>query len=183
MQFRNQRTPRSYGRVQCLEEARLEIAARSFIRQHPSLGLLGLEIQAGIYSFLLQCAKTILHDIEPCHFLLAAYRPAPPPLETKKAEFRTLQDDALEVPYQAPQMMEIARLTQLVGARRSSAEDHIWMLMEDPAYFTNTLKEEREHSCEYDHDCLGAWRQAAARMTWDAFTYFVFWDDIYRRLK
>lgn len=57
------------------------------------------------------------------------------------------------------------------------------MLREDPGYFTEALKEEREHTVEYSHDCPGTWQKVAEMVITDAVTYFLFWDDIHRRLK
>ncbi|KAK5123506.1 hypothetical protein LTR85_002544 [Meristemomyces frigidus] len=188
MQFFGQRSPRTYGRVAAVMEnmpAGGSTPIKSVVRYHPGLGLLGLEIQAGIYRFLLQCTKLILHDVETSQLCyLAPHRPAPLPLEPKySSEYRTLQDDALETPYRMPQEFDLARLTQLVGARRSSAEDHVILLREDPGYFAETLKEEKEHGPEYSDSRPKAWRAVAGIVITDSITYFLFWDDIHRRLK
>ncbi|KAK4549472.1 hypothetical protein LTR36_006469 [Oleoguttula mirabilis] len=183
MLFLGQCTPRSYGKVLSLVEAVPATRTKSIHRLDPRMGLLGLEIQVGIYRFLLSCARYILHDVEISQFCTAPHLPTPPPLERSKSAFRTLQDGALEAPYRAPQEFDLARLTQLVASRRSSAEDHIWMLREDPGYFIDALKEEREHDREYSHNCSGTWPNVAAKMISDALTFFLFWDDIHRRLE
>ena len=79
--------------------------------------------------------------------------------------------------------MNLDRLKTLVGSRRSAAEDHVWLLREDPGYFNDTFKEWREHDRRtLEHECLHCWQFVAASMISGAFTYLLFWDRIYHLL-
>ena len=178
MQFFGQRSPRSYGKLGTKDD--LGMIQRSDCRYHPALGLLGLEIQAGIYEFLLACAKHILHDVDASQYFLAPHQPMPLLPEPTKNEWPSLTAHTLQAPYGAPQQMDLNRLKTLVGARRAAAEDHVWMLREDPGYFLESLKDWKEHDAEMlKHACNTCWKTVAARMISDAFTSFQFWHHIY----
>ncbi|TKA65133.1 hypothetical protein B0A55_11278, partial [Friedmanniomyces simplex] len=190
MVFHDQRTPRKYGEVMDLGEGLMRSPSQySFAmifvsRLHPSLGLFGLEVQAGIYSFLLDCAKLILHDVHPAQYFLAPHQTAPAPIVPKRGEWITLQDHMLEAPYRLPQGLDLDRVKAMVSARRSAAMDHIWMLREDPGHFIETLNDWKEHDYR-DRKCTcgECWREAAAEMIIDAFSNFLFWHSINRRFK
>ncbi|KAK0941436.1 cell agglutination protein Mam3 [Friedmanniomyces endolithicus] len=190
MVFHNQRTPRTYGEVLELGESLMRSPSQySFAmifvsRTHPSLGLFGLEVQAGIYSFLLDCAKLVLHDVHPAQYFLAPHQSAPAPLVPKRGEWITLQDHMLEAPYRLPQGLDLDRIKAMVSARRSAVVDHLWMLREDPGYFIETLIDWKEHDYR-DHKCTcgECWRDAAAEMITDAFSSFLFWHSINRLFK
>ncbi|KAK3072998.1 cell agglutination protein Mam3 [Teratosphaeriaceae sp. CCFEE 6253] len=189
MVFRNQRTPTTYGKlINPLKglpaSSAKKLVSTSVGKMHPSLGLLGLEIQAEIYSFLLHATILILHDIDPAQYLLAAHGPIPGPLAQKRGEWVTLQDHMLEAPYRLPQGMDLDRIKAIVGARRASAADHVHALCEDPGYFIEILKEYREHDRHaLTCTCNACWRDAAAEMLADAFSYFLFWHNINWRFK
>lgn len=59
-----------------------------------------------------------------------------------------------------PQELDLDRLTQLVAARRASAEDDLWLLKEDPSYFIHSLRDEKEHVFEVV-SCGAKWKMAA----------------------
>ncbi|KAK0338092.1 cell agglutination protein Mam3 [Friedmanniomyces endolithicus] len=185
-----QRTPRKYGEVLELGESLMRSPSQySFAmifvsRTHPSLGLFGLEVQAGIYSFLLDCAKLILHDVHPAQYFLAPHQAAPAPLMPKRGEWITLQDHMLEAPYRLPQGLDLDRIKAMVSARRSAVVDHLWMLREDPGYFIENLNDWKEHDYR-DHKCTcgECWRDAAAEMISDGFSSFLFWHAINRLFK
>lgn len=59
-----------------------------------------------------------------------------------------------------PQELDLDRLTQLVAARRASAEDDLWLLREDPSYFIHSLRDEKEHVFEAA-SCGAKWKMAA----------------------
>lgn len=193
--FVGRRTPRSYGA--CID-LRVGLLISAEVPFHPMSGLLALEIQKEIYGFLVRCAELILHDVDPRQFLLAPHQPPPSVLDIAKPRstetstgFETkysLTTHQLETPYRAPQGMDLERVKMLVAARRSAAEDHIWSLREDPAYFVNNLTEWKEHDIEYirhevKHNCTQCWGLLAGRMIKDASNYFLFWDDVHRRIQ
>ena len=201
MVFYSARSPSAYGEVIGLLEGLEKYAApeapsypgdvspamRLVSRYHPQLGLLGLEIQASIYGFLRDVAKTILHDIEPADFTLVACQP-PSPLPTSRRqdhEYASLQAQMLEAPYRLPQGFDLERIRAMIGSRRSLAADHVWALREDPQYFIDALKEWKEHdnrnyNCSSCGDC---YKEVAAEMVNDALSYFLFWHDIHTRVE
>ena len=174
--------PRSYGKM--LECDPGETIKKSASMYHPSLGLLGLEIQQGIYSFLLDCVKLILHDVEPVKFFLEPHKPAPPVPQQKTEGYPSFSAHALEAPYRVPQILDLDRIKSLVGARKSAAEDRLWLLRDDPSYFLESLKDWKEHDIvTVKHSCSRCYNAVAARMISDAFTYFFFWEHIVRCLE
>ncbi|KAI6854079.1 hypothetical protein KC340_g15853 [Hortaea werneckii] len=87
-----------------------------------------------------------------------------------------------EQPYRVPQELDLDRLTQLVAARRASAEDHLWLLRDDPNYFIHNLRDEKEQMFEA-LSCEGRWIMAAGSMVKDGLLYFLILDKLYRQLK
>ena len=79
--------------------------------------------------------------------------------------------------------MNLDRLKTLVAGRRASADDHLWLLREDPGYFAETLQEWKEHDVEMlRHECHGCWLLVAERMIGDSLTLFLYWHYIHCRL-
>ncbi|SMQ50027.1 unnamed protein product [Zymoseptoria tritici ST99CH_3D1] len=151
-------------------------------------GLVTLEIQHGIYRFLLACAKLILHDVEPAMLFLAPHQPEPDMPVPRTTEWENVTTHALEASYKNPQKLNLERLKMLVGGRRSAAEDHVYSLKEDPGYFINHVREWREHSDRFDRGkdacfCFSCAKDVAPRAVQDAFTALLVWDDIYRKLE
>ena len=182
MELYGQTTPSSYGRLISTKEYSSP-SARQKILYGCSHGLLALEIQQQIYDFLLSCAKLILHDTNPRQFYLAPHMPVPGLLEAETKDWPTLRTYTLERSYLPPQSMDISRLAMMAGARRASAEDHLWLLTEDPGYFIDSLKDWKEHSREtIEHSCSHCWRHVAQRMVSNAFCLFIFWHWIHRQL-
>ncbi|CZT24547.1 uncharacterized protein RCC_10272 [Ramularia collo-cygni] len=186
MLFQKKHSPTAYGQV--LEGKDVELLDPSqfpYIRDAKE-GLLCLEIQAGTYSFLLACAKLVLHDIDASVlFFTAAHQQEPSVDHFTRPEYHSLTGHFLEAPYGVPQALDIARLKNLVGGRRSSAEDHIWMLKENPAYFVDTYRDWAEHNHHRPHkicNCKNCRDHIAARVLDNAFRSFIYWDDIYRKL-
>ncbi|KAH9827841.1 hypothetical protein Tdes44962_MAKER02775, partial [Teratosphaeria destructans] len=181
MQFDSQRTPRSYGRL-------IDVAStpkRSSFACDPNMGLLGLEIQAGIYDFLLKCTRLILHDIPPPQLRLAPHQPQPALPVARTRQWLSLTEQMREAPYRAPQELDFERLRELVASRRASAEDHVWLLREDPAYFIDALKETVEHDYQLlrrrsDDDIWGA---AACDLVGEALTCLIYWHRIHELLQ
>jgi hypothetical protein len=181
MELFGQSTPATYGRLLTIEATLSPTIQR--IVHTPARGLLVLEIQQQIYEFLSSCVHLILHDIHPRQFSVAPHLPTPKMPEADTNEWPSLGALALEAPYMAPQAIDLNRLIVMAGARRQSAEDHLWLLTEDPGYFIESLKEWKEHSQDtMQHDCSRCWRRVAERMIGDAFTLFTFWHWIYRQL-
>lgn len=141
MLFQAKHSPTGYGKVMDRSVAQLKPAQFKFVCRLQE-GLLALEIQDGIYDFLLKASKLILHDIPACMFFRAPHQPKPPMPQPRRVEqWASLSAHALEVPYCVPQRPDLIRLKMLVKGRLSSAEDHLWLLREQPDYFWVTLRE------------------------------------------
>ena len=97
MQFYRQHCPRMYGKL--MRDADFDKTKGSDVRHHPSIGLLILEIQQGIYNFLLSSAKLILHDINCVQYFLAPNQCTPSVPAPKTEEWPSLTRHMLEQPY------------------------------------------------------------------------------------
>ncbi|TLD07975.1 hypothetical protein E2P81_ATG10280 [Venturia nashicola] len=169
-------TPRDYGMVVKSSEVSPKIArAHGF---DPVYGLLVLEIQQKIYSFLLSCAKTILHDYSPDMLMSAPRQLEPTPLACDTIQ--DIGDHTLEADYRLPyEAANLGRLQLLVSSRRDVAEDHVLSLREDPGYFLDTLRAWREYFEDPDAKeplSLDSWRQLASYMLANAFDSLYTWS-------
>lgn len=145
-------------------------------------GLLSLEIHQSTYRFLAECTKLILHDITPSMLFLSPTLPEPAMIGVPApSQYPSLSAHSLEAPYHVPQMLDLQRLRMLVYSRRQSAEDHVWLLKEDPSYFITNLKEYNEHNRTRAVDTIN-WYRILGMMLSNAYETYVFWDDIHRRL-
>lgn len=148
MLFQSKHSVTKYGQV--LQEEDVELLDPShfpYVRDAKE-GLLSMEIQAGTYSFLLSCARLILHDIKPSMlFFTAAHQPEPSVEHFAGPEYHSLTGHSLEAPYRVPQALDLERLIVLVSGRRSSAEDHIWTLKEDRKHARPSLSPHRKGVC------------------------------------
>ncbi|KXT16820.1 hypothetical protein AC579_6795 [Pseudocercospora musae] len=183
--FEEKCSPSFYGTVITSHIKELLPYQFKFLRRSHE-GLLSLEIQQGIYRFLLSCAKRILHDIAPAQFFLAPSVPEPPIPEARSNEYHSISAHSLKECYSVPQKLDLPRLRLLVDSRRASAEDHLWLLKEDPAYLVDVLREWMEHGVSHDdRDCNGndCWNTCAGIAITYSFEMYVFWDDLCRKLK
>ncbi|KAI0096982.1 hypothetical protein GGR51DRAFT_542202 [Nemania sp. FL0031] len=114
----------------------------------PGEGLLILESQERLLEFLVDCCKTILHDIPLDEMTSNKFtiQPEPPLKESLDATgFSTLSVMAKEAPYRPPARLDLEKIESLLSARTVRAEDHIWSLREDPSYFAETMLDMKEH--------------------------------------
>ncbi|KAH7230037.1 hypothetical protein BKA59DRAFT_488931 [Fusarium tricinctum] len=109
--------------------------------------LLILEAQARLMSFLIDCCRQILHEI--LRRILPAIRIAMP------LDFPLWQSwlPKLLIDYQ--QSSTSIGLSSLLEARKLAAEDHVWSLREDPAYFADQFREIQDHRQEMIPDTQG----------------------------
>ncbi|KAK4151230.1 hypothetical protein C8A00DRAFT_36130 [Chaetomidium leptoderma] len=124
----------------------------------PGDGLIVLEIQERILRFLLDCSKTILHDIPADKLTCGTYPVQPEPHLTTEAEangFESLAVMAAEAPYRLPARLDFKRMELLLEAKVSAAKDLIWALREDPGYFADRIVDIREHRQEMLKDIMG----------------------------
>ncbi|OTA98874.1 hypothetical protein M426DRAFT_325623 [Hypoxylon sp. CI-4A] len=124
----------------------------------PGEGLVILEAQERILTFLVDCCKQILHDIPAETLTTDAFPVQPEPTLQSEGEaggFSSLTIMAAEAPYRVPAHLNLDRIESLLDARTAAAEDHIWALREDPSFFADTLLETKEHRSEIIKDSRG----------------------------
>ena len=122
--------------------------------QDPEHGILVLEAQERVLSFLVRCAKLVLHEYTEETILQGPILPfqIPPKLDVVHTSLATI---AAEAPYQKPDSLDFTRIATLLTAKRDAAADHLWSLREDPSYFEAQMLEVREHRREVVPDCYG----------------------------
>lgn len=121
----------------------------------PGEGLLVLETQERLLEFLVACCQAVLHDIPSDSLTTSAFPLLPEPqLKSEKDidGFESLAVMAAEAPYRVPAQLDLERIANLLRARASAAEDHLWALREDPGYFAEHLGELKEHRQEMIKD-------------------------------
>ncbi|KAJ3535329.1 hypothetical protein NM208_g7175 [Fusarium decemcellulare] len=124
----------------------------------PGEGLVVLQAQERLLTFLVECCRELLHDIAADDLTSDTFpiQPAPPvKSESDSLGFESLAVMAAEGPYRLPAQLDLGRIESLLGARASAAEDHLWALRENPSYFAQELLETREHRQEMIKDTLG----------------------------
>lgn len=169
-------TPRQYGALVPVSKLPRRIGVtHSFA---PVYGLLTLEIQQSIYTFLLQCAQQILHDIHPPEFRRTPHAPMPEPLLNPKGVWDTVSTHTLEADYRTPQDISLSRMALLINGRRLAAEDHICSLREDLGYFLEHLKEWREHHFSNGCDSPLNWAVIAGQVFANALDSWQKWTWI-----
>ncbi|KAH7230238.1 hypothetical protein BKA59DRAFT_478182 [Fusarium tricinctum] len=124
----------------------------------PGEGLLILEAQARLMSFLIDCCRQILHEIPEENITSDVYPVQPEPqlkTDSDASGFPSLAVMATEAPYRLPAKLDFDRLSSLLEARKLAAEDHVWSLREDPAYFADQFREIQDHRQEMIPDTQG----------------------------
>ncbi|KAF9578058.1 hypothetical protein BGW38_006363, partial [Lunasporangiospora selenospora] len=157
MMFTGHNTVETYGRLYSWDEH--EDAFDWMHTQRGTLGGIGLQIlqvQERVYKFLVECCLHILQVTrENAKADDSPIEPQPPTLSISDGPTHTLSDVSAAIPYSVPAKLDLTRLRDLVAARRSAAEDHMWSLREDPGYFANELLEMKEHRQELLPDIYG----------------------------
>lgn len=159
----------------------------------PGEGLLVMEIQQRKLSFLRRCAEIILQDL-PLQDTSVPKQPVPSALNTgvkgqsEDSEWPSLTKEIMEAPYLVPDQFDVGRLRSFVSAKRDEAEDHIWFLREDPAYFKNTVLDWSEHRQEKilsvngnTHPVLRRnifWERVLGNVVVDAYLSFLSWNQL-----
>ena len=147
----------------------------------PGIGTIILEVQQRLMRFLVTCGNLILHDILFNPELLQQLQSAPPSAniatlaDTGTVDLRPSLDMVIqEAPYRVPDRFDFARLQNYVHARRAEAEDHLWALREDPAYFAETVQVVSEQKNEW----LRA--EAALPESWSSRKTSRFYEEVLR---
>ncbi|KAH7191202.1 hypothetical protein DER44DRAFT_794629 [Fusarium oxysporum] len=133
----------------------------------PGEGLLILEAQARLMPFLVDFCHEVLHEISADAIASSAYSIQPEPFlktDSDASGFTSLAAMAAEAPYRLPARLDLERLTSLLEAKMSAAEDHVWALREDPAYFADQFREIKDHRQEMLPDTRGLPHPATHRL-------------------
>ncbi|KAF8349259.1 hypothetical protein F5887DRAFT_1233694 [Amanita rubescens] len=198
MMFTGRNTPDVYGELIAWDD---EPDAFSWLMarrgMQPGEGLQLLQIQERLYHFLVECCLAILHDI-PRESLLQGdipVQPEPPALSTSEAGLSSLATVATEGPYRLPARLDLVRILEIIAAKRSAAEDHIWSLREDPGYFADVVLAMKEHQLETLPDTRGNrhpslrphtegafWNKMLGIVVADADVSLAGWDEIHRQI-
>lgn len=124
----------------------------------PGHGLLVLEAQERLLTFLVHCCLQLLHDI-PMETLTSDKFPILPERSLRAdgddAGFESLAVMAANAPYRLSGEDDLDRMESLLGAKVSAIEDHLWALREDPGYFVDHLLDVKEHRLEMVEDIYG----------------------------
>lgn len=122
---------------------------------HPVQGLHILSLQFGMYDFLKECIYLIVpENVE--EFIQGTLKanttgkaPVLVPVQSSHSTgYSSLEAIVRDSQYRAPTLKDIDRLQALVLGCKKEAEDHVWLLREDPGYFTETVNEHKEHRPE-----------------------------------
>jgi hypothetical protein len=131
-----------------------------------SAGIVVLEQQERVWSFLRTCAQTIMHDLPGDRIFDALpYMPVPsPPIDHCESSW---SEAAELMPYSAPGTINLDRMTRLFRAKRDEQLDHYFYLREDPVYLKDTTA---LHPRSLEFTLMPArWDQCISSVMWDAF--------------
>jgi hypothetical protein len=195
MYLTSARTPSEFMRIMDWKEHRNAYQDLQMgIGLQPGTGLVVLEAQAKMLSFLLHCAKQLLFDLPQAKNDLGSL-PEPPPLDDPATdpELSSLSTYSVEAAYRVPARFDVAHILRLSDAHVEDALDHFWALREDPAYFRDQAIEGSEHRQEqlltkgegrhphlYRH---AFWDAVIWTMAFRAYEAVVVWSAIRARLR
>ncbi|KAH7319454.1 hypothetical protein BKA65DRAFT_609300 [Rhexocercosporidium sp. MPI-PUGE-AT-0058] len=174
-------TPTKYGRLVSWdddEDAFEDSKSGRAFAIDPGQGLLSLEIQERIMTFLIESCKIILHDLNESGSLCDPEFPVEAALSkitTDASEYPTVVALAIERQYRPPIVFDYKRMRSIVSAKCAEAEDHIWSLREDPSYFADTITEWSEHRRERLPDTNGDDHPVGPKVTQD---HALFWERV-----
>ncbi|PVH81924.1 hypothetical protein DL98DRAFT_530682 [Cadophora sp. DSE1049] len=105
----------------------------------------------------------------------------------------TLAAISAEALYRVPAQLDLERIRNILTARRSAAEDHLWALREDPGYFADTVKDWSEHRNDRLLDTRGEphptgphttdfWERVIRNVIGDAYSGFMTWDLLHNQI-
>lgn len=157
MMFTGHNTPETYGWLYNWDEHEDAFDWLSTYRGvNGGIGLQILVVQERVYRFLIRCCLHILQvSRESVMADNSPIGPELPVLSISDGPTHSLADISAVTPYSVPAKLDLGRLRELIAAKRSAAEDHMWSLREDPGYFADTILEMKEHRQELLLDIHG----------------------------
>jgi hypothetical protein len=201
--FMDGETTDTYGRLVSWDENTQAVDLLFSQRQFsPGEGLRVFELQEKIYPFLIKCCKLILHDLEESGSLFDDQFPIVSETVTALNSQPTAVTDitpslatiSVEAPYRLPSNLDLERLRGIFAARLSAAEDHLWILREDPGYFADTVIDWSEHRNDRLLDTRGQphptgpqttefWERVIRNVIGDAYSGFETWSLLHRQVN
>lgn len=164
MYLTGQTTRTTYGRmVPWSENVQYMTDLYEGIGTHPSEGLILLQIQEKLYSFLVKVTTLLLPELdvtsEPLQSLDARLQTPEGQMGRKKVTTDPIQWQALNqmnfrAQYDVPSGFDLVYQQRLASAKRDEAEDHVWSLREDPVYLRESVEEELVHSKEVERQAF-----------------------------
>jgi hypothetical protein len=147
MMFVGREEPSCYGEVLSVKEhAHAAEWLKNGQGSSVSHGLLILEAQDRIMSFLVSCIRLILHNVQ--DRLQGPMQMAPTLSEQTGTGFTSLATVAACAPYLPPAELDLDRMVSLLTARAYQSAFHLWVLREDPGYYRDYTMELNEHRKE-----------------------------------
>jgi hypothetical protein len=163
----------------------------------PNEGMMILKLQVRLMAFLVDFCHQILHEI-PLETMTSDKYPVLPepslPTDVDASCYPSLAVMAAEAPYPRLSKLNMEHIAASLDAHKLSAEDHIWSLCEDPAYFANQLLEIKDHRQESVPDFNGQlhpitdrlnehilWGRVTHAMIADAYYDFEFANELLRQ--
>jgi hypothetical protein len=182
----------------CLVEWDTEEDASNSIKKgdtvHPRVGIQILRLHITLTAFLGLFVSEIIGD-ELRYVSTLSKLPKDeikdlPSLPNSGDEYRTLGTIIREAPYRVPQHLDLGQLRRLVSARTNEAEDHIWLLREDPGYFAEIVFELREHQrgqsedTKVHEDSLDEimWARVLRNVAVDGYVELSIWRKVHEHL-
>lgn len=192
----DEKHPDDYGKLLSWDEHpsnfELAMSQRQFL---PGEGLLVLDVQDRLLSFLVKCCTEILHEIPEDQLLGSKYPVRPEPHMKEESEttgFDSLAVLAAEAPYRVPAKLDFGRIESLLGAQAAACEDHLWSLREDPNYFVDKALELQEHRLETLKDRWGKsypvndeilWSRILSSLVTTAYMEVEIYNELHRQAK
>ncbi|KAG0023392.1 hypothetical protein BGZ82_010754 [Podila clonocystis] len=157
MMFTGHNTPETYGRLYSWDEHEDAFDWLNTCRGvNGGIGLQILAVQERVYKFLVGfCLHILQVTRESVMTDNSPIEPELPALSISDGPTHSLADVSAVTPYSVPAKLDLGHLRELIAAKCSAAEDHMWSLREDPGYFADTILEMKEHRQELLLDMYG----------------------------
>ena len=142
-------TPEGYCRIE--QYTPLDTNWNVADRVPPGDGMDILIIQEGTMRFLTSFCKAMLQDVN-FERLDQPSTNEPEPIKIEEVEWQSLSSLSTIAPYLKPEPSNLGYVKELVWARLYDSHGHINSLLEDPAYFVETVEETSDHNPTYITD-------------------------------
>lgn len=190
MLLTGQKSRDTYGKLRSISDTEVENIVWTGYAFQLAQGIVILETQQRLYSFLLRCAEHLLHDIDISQVVNDAdimdrkeHYSLTNTIITEPAEWQSVSKMNSQASYRLPQPFSLDLLQRLAGAERDAAEDVFWALHEDPGFFQERLASLVQQSLEPCRRAFGegepsAQMQAGIHIVLDVCHDIIVWEAI-----